>query len=86
MDLFFDTFDSKAAAISNAPVPTSIRCLTLDFNFLGKEGCDILGTIIASSRNLFYLSINRCRIIGKDMKKIMQSLSINKSMRVLNLG
>ena len=36
IDLFFDQFDIKSATINEAPVPTSIRILILDYNFLGK--------------------------------------------------
>ena len=53
----------------NAPIPTSIRILVLDYNFLGKEGADIIGTILSTSRQLKVLSLNKTRIIGKDLKK-----------------
>lgn len=36
IDLFFDQFDIKTATINEAPVPTSIRILILDYNFLGR--------------------------------------------------
>lgn len=36
IDLFFDQFDMKTATVNEAPIPTSIRILILDFNFLGK--------------------------------------------------
>lgn len=55
--------------MNEAPIPTSIRILNLDHNFLGKGGADVLGTILSSSRQLKVLSLNRCRMIGQDMKK-----------------
>ena len=36
IDLFYDQFDIKCATINEAPLPTSIRILILDYNFLGK--------------------------------------------------
>jgi len=36
VDLFFDQFDIRSAQINEAPLPTSIRILILDNNFLGK--------------------------------------------------
>jgi len=37
VDPFFDGFDSKSGMQANAPVPTSIRILVLDHNFIGKK-------------------------------------------------
>ena len=86
IDLFYDQFDIKSALINEAPLPTSIRILTLDHNFLGKGGADTLGTILASSRQIKVLSLNKTRIIGNDLKKFCQSLSTNPYLKVLNLG
>jgi hypothetical protein len=44
LDLFYDQFkvESSVQFAKNTPVPTSIRILTLDFNFIGKVGADAL--------------------------------------------
>lgn len=56
VELFTDPF--KAASHNfNTPVPTSIRILVLDYNFLGRLGCDLLAQILSSSRTLLLLSI-----------------------------
>ena len=86
IDLFYDQFDMKSAHINEAPLPTSIRILTLDHNFLGKSGADTLGTILSQSRQIKVLSLNKCRMIGNDLKKFCQSLSVNPYLKVLNLG
>jgi len=36
LEVFFDSYDLKTASLHEAPVPTSIRILILDYNFLGK--------------------------------------------------
>ena len=70
IDVFFDQFDIKSSVINEAPLPTSIRILVLDHNFLGKGGADVIGTILSSSRQLKILSMNRTRLIGNDLKKL----------------
>lgn len=37
VNLFYDSFDVKVGIKYEAPVPTSIRILILDYNFLGKK-------------------------------------------------
>lgn len=51
----------------DAPIPTSIRVLTLDYNFVGKIGADALAHILMSSRQLKYLSVSRARLEGRDI-------------------
>lgn len=58
----------------------------MDHNFLGKGGADTLGTILATSRQIKVLSLNKTRMIGNDLKKFCQSLSTNPYLKVLNLG
>ena len=52
LDLFYDQFQLRSASQFeiDAPIPTSIRVLTLDFNFIGKVGADALSQILACSR------------------------------------
>ena len=44
LDLFYDQFhlQDNSRFETDAPIPTSIRVLTLDFNFVGKLGADAL--------------------------------------------
>ena len=46
----------------------------------------MLGTILSSSRQLKVLSLNRTRLIGNDLKKFCQSLSVNPYLKCLSLG
>ena len=49
--LFFDQFKTAGTVFEDqAPLPTSIRVLTLDGNFIGKHGCNCLGKVLESSR------------------------------------
>lgn len=49
--LFFDQFKTAGTVFENqAPLPTSIRILVLDGNFIGKYGCACLGKILETSR------------------------------------
>lgn len=52
LDLFYDQFQlsSNSKFELDAPIPTSIRVLTLDYNSIGKVGADALSQILASSR------------------------------------
>lgn len=67
-NFFYDQFKTSGTVFQdNAPVPTSIRILTLDFNFLGQTGCNQLSYILETSRQLKVLSMQRCRIEPKDL-------------------
>ena len=52
LELFHDPFQLKSASLfeADAPIPTSIRVLTLDYNFIGKVGADALSQILTGSR------------------------------------
>ena len=51
MVLFYDQFRVENVELAaNSPVPTSIRVLTLDYNFIGKLGADALAQIVSTSR------------------------------------
>eukprot|EP00347_Sterkiella_histriomuscorum_P017190 403350327 len=73
LELFFDNFDVKVGLKYEAPIPTSIRILILDYNFLGKK-------------QLKVLSLNRTRLIGKDLKKFCTALAQNPNLKALNMG
>ena len=60
--------------------------LTLDFNFIGKVGADALSQILASSRQLKYLSLQRAAIEGRDIQRFCASLGANKYLKVLRIG
>lgn len=76
----------EAALKEHAPLPISLRILTLDFNFLGTRGADVLAEAVKNSRILKILSIQRCRLVGKSLLKFSDSLAKNKTLKVLNLG
>ena len=52
LDLFHDQFQlsNDSRFETDAPIPTSIRVLTLDYNFVGKLGADALSQILLTSR------------------------------------
>ena len=73
-------------ASSEVPIPSSIRILILDYNFLGKGGCDLIGTVLSASRSLRFVSLERCRFTGKDTKKLFSSLMHNEHLRGLSVA
>ena len=57
-ELFYDRFLTSGTVFeNNSPVPTSIRVLILDFNFLGAIGLNKLSLVIETSRQLKVLSL-----------------------------
>lgn len=60
--------------------------MTLDYNTLGRQGCDVIAYIVKTSKNLLSLSMQRCRIESRDIHNLSENLAINKQLRYLNLG
>ena len=86
-ELFYDQFRTAGTVFEiEAPLPTSIRILVLDYNLIGKSGADWLGKILDVSRQLKVLSLERCGLEGKDLEGFCKSLQKNKNLKVLNLG
>ncbi len=54
--LFYDQFNTSLFA-EDAPIPTSIRVLTLDYNFIGQIGCNHIAEMLETSRQLHALSL-----------------------------
>ena len=77
---------AESAFELDAPIPTSIRVLTLDYNFIGKVGADALSQILAGSRQLKYLSLRRCMLEGRDIHRFCAALGVNKHLKVLRLA
>lgn len=67
-------------------MPTTIRILTLSYNFLGRVGSDEVAKILETSRTLFCLSIEACRIEFRDMRRLTVALQQNKTLKFLNIG
>lgn len=85
LDLFYDQFQQASGTQFelNAPVPTSIRVLTLDYNYIGKVGADALAQILQGSRQLKVLSVQSARIEGRDVQRFCGALADNKFLKVL---
>jgi Ran GTPase-activating protein (RanGAP) involved in mRNA processing and transport len=58
----------------------------LNFNFLGRVGADALAQMLETSSNLFSLSIQSCRLEGRDVRRLSVALQQNKVLRYLNIG
>ena len=87
LEIFYDNMRVESEMlVKNVGVPTSIRVLTLDFNFVGKIGADALAQILATSRNLRCLYLERVRIEGRDMQRFCGALARNQTLKVLNLA
>ena len=54
--------------------------------FKFNRGMDKIGTFVQTSRQLKFLSLNRTRIIGNDLKKFCSALSNNTDLMALSLG
>jgi len=67
VNIFHDPFEVEAALKEHAPLPISLRILTLDLNFLGTRGADVLAEAVKNSRVLKILSLQRCRLVGKSV-------------------
>lgn len=86
-ELFYDQFRTAGTIFEmEAPIPTSIRILVLDYNLIGKTGADWLGKILDVSRQLKVLSLECCGLEGKYIEGLCKALSKNKLLKVLNLG
>ncbi len=84
--LFYDQFSSTSLFAEDAPIPTSIRVLTLDYNFIGQIGCNHIAEILETSRQLLVLSLQKCKIEGRDIHRLCAALGSNRRLKVLNLG
>jgi hypothetical protein len=74
-ELFYDQFRTTGTVFEmEAPIPTSIRILVLDYNLIGKTGADWLGKILDVSRQLKILSLESCGLEGKDIEGLSKAL------------
>jgi Ran GTPase-activating protein (RanGAP) involved in mRNA processing and transport len=86
-ELFYDQFRTTGTVFEmEAPLPTSIRILVLDYNLISRSGADWLGKILDVSRQLKVLSLERCGLEGRDLEAFCKAIGKNKILKALNLG
>ena len=88
LQLFYDPFKLRVQSEFelNAPIPTSIRLLTLDHNQVGRTGADALAQVVQTSRQLKYLSLRHCGLVGPDIQRLCLSLGSNSHLIALRLA
>ena len=66
---FFEGFQKDDEMV---PVSTSVRILSLDYNFIGIETMNNLAKVLATQKQVKILSLKNCRITGNELLMFSQ--------------